>query len=135
MHESCVIDDALKRTHQRLLGVEADAKGTTNGNKKGRRKSNKSKATTNIWDGMFEAKIVPRQAKDATEEEIQRGHVENESTQDTRKELDSDAEDGHTDHKGPKGSAGKLLITDLRDVKQKTWEEDMVCLACQRRVK
>ncbi len=142
MHEQCAIDDALSRTYQRRLGGEGAIDGTNKETKKGRRKSKKAKATKNVWDGLFEAKIVPRQAEDAVEKAntIEDGTGEgdadrDESTKDTRMDVEEEAQESQTDNREPKESAGKLVITDLRDEEQKTWEEDIVCIGCHRKVK
>lgn len=130
MHEQCVIEDTLKRTYQRLLG-DAD----TNENEthkapkaKGRRKSAKFKPPTHVWDGLFSATIVPREAEQSE------ATTDNDNDNITGPESNTEDE---TDNK----SAGKLVITDLRtpddndSEEQKVWEEDIVCLGCRRKIK
>jgi len=130
MHEQCVIDDTLKRTYERVLGdtnINEDERHKP-ATKKGRRNSAKPKAPTLVWDGIFSAAIIPREAE------------QNESL--TTDENDNDtAADSTNDFETDIKSAGKLLITDLRthpaaeSKEQNVWEEDIVCLGCRRKIK
>ena len=138
LHEQCVIDDTLKRTYERLIG-DADAVDNENENetlkppsKKGRRKSAKPKAPTNIWDGIFSATIEARDSE-PSETNPENDH-ENENDNNTAPDSNAESE---TDIK----SAGKLVIADLRatsdddDAEPRIWEEDIVCLGCRRKIK
>lgn len=128
MHEQCVISDTLKRTYERLVG---DANITPNENpkpalRKGRRKSAKPKSPMPVWEGLFSATVMPR---DAEPSETNTDHqVETAS--------ESNPED-ETDNK----SAGKIVVTDLRSAsdndgdEEKVWEEDIICLGCRRKIK
>lgn len=131
MHEQCVIEDTLKRTYERLIG-EIETKKADDPHppsaKKGRRKSAKPKSPIHLWDGLFAATIVPRDAEQA----------------DSTTHNDNDNNTGTDSIDDPKmdiKSAGKLLITDLRNLsdkdfeQQKVWEEDIVCLGCRRKIK
>lgn len=128
MHEQCVISDTLKRTYERLVG---DANTNPNetpkpATRKGRRKSAKPKPPTHVWDGLFSATVMPR---DADPSDTNTDHqVETAS--------ESNPED-ETDNK----SAGKIVVTDLRPTfdndgdEQTVWEEDIICLGCRRKIK
>ena len=132
MHEQCVIDDTLKRTYERLVGdTDTNAKESLKPpTKKGRRKSAKSTAPTHVWDGIFSATIIPREAEHGN------------STTDNGHENDNDtAPDSANENETDIMTAGKILVTDLRTPsatdgdEHNAWEVDIVCLGCRRKVK
>ncbi len=131
MHEQCVIEDTLKRTYERLLGeieTKKDDDPHPPSAKKGRRKSAKPKSLTHLWDGLFAATIVPRDAEQP--DPTTNSDNDDNTVADSTDDLDMDIR-----------SAGKLVITDLRNRsgsdtdEQTVWEEDIVCLGCRWKIK
>ena len=164
MHEQCVIDDTLSRAYQRLGGDPSNDEPTKLP-KKTRRKSSQAKLTsTHVWDGLFSATIIPRAAETETSDAKESDDPKspdneltsppNDTTPPSASADSKDSSDSEAQTDNSHKSAGKLLVTDLRSTgvagddnddgdgdgdadadRKKTWEEDIVCLGCRRKIK
>lgn len=138
MHEDCILKDAKNRAWARLTNPKASEEATSdtievNGDEEAGETiqvapktkaigSRKSQAAVN------ESRVASSRGGTKKKSKVKKGEYPWEGSLEAKLQMKPASED----EEAPTEITGKVLITDLRDDEEKSWEEQLTCLHCRK---